>query len=486
MTDIDVSTGGRTSVATDELVACAMVLDGIAGDALLRRFDLAAAEMGLVVLPDAAPFAFAAGDIADAVASLERAGAQAAEVASALTVAAGAYDLAESAATMVADVGAAFAAQMAGSLVLRSLPALVAPAVLAALPFAAPALVSAGVLWANPVTRRVIARFGTEAGEWIWANARVLSTPAVVGLVRAAVSASDDLVAGATGAPRFLTGSGTRGVVSSPLAAGVSRWIDTPVSIRQTAPAVQAVPAVQNTPTVPAPPAVTAGPGAESAPRSIADVSRRIPSGQGPTRVRIEKYTTEDGRSSWAVYIAGTAEMLPGGGPEAFDIESAVASVAGEDAAAYRAVDAAMSEAGIAPGDPVMLAGHSQGGLIASAVAGSGDYSVDTVVSFGSPGAHVPTLDEVTTIAVEHTDDLVPALAGQPPVGDDRVVVTRDSHARETVPGAFGAHGLSEYTETAELMDASLDPRLVELRATLDSITEGKHAGTFEYQARRE
>jgi pimeloyl-ACP methyl ester carboxylesterase len=217
-------------------------------------------------------------------------------------------------------------------------------------------------------------------------------------------------------------------------------------------------------------------------------VASRIPSttGGGP-QVRIEKYASPAGETRWSVYVGGTVELIPARTDEAFDIESAVASVAGEDGAAYRAVLDAMADAGVGTEDAVAITGHSQGGLVAAAVAASGEYAVDTVVTFGAPSAQVPVLDGVTTVAVEHSDDLVPALAGTEPVDDERTIVSRDTLSRaQEGDSLLSAHSIEEYTRTAELMDASDDRRMIELREALARIApEGGPGSSTLYRADR-
>ena len=81
-------------------------------------------------------------------------------------------------------------------------------------------------------------------------------------------------------------------------------------------------------------------------------------------------------------------------------------------AGSYRAVVQAMREAGIRPGEPVIEVGHSQGGLIAAQVAASGEFNSVATVTFGAPSGEVPVPDGVDTVAVEHSDDIVPGMGG--------------------------------------------------------------------------
>ncbi len=465
MSGIDVSTGGRTSVDTDELHERAMFLDLLASTVSAWRMDVREAVARVASVPEAASVDLAHEDLSSAMAALERAAEQAASVGAAAAVAASLYGGADRAAASFVDWMGALAGRSFGLLASATLPALIAPAAVWALPVAVPALIAGGVAWAHPVSRRAIMSVGAEVGAWLLANGRHVAHPAAAGLVRAAVSASDDVLTGAARLPTGTGSAGLAGVVGSPLVGAAIRATDTPVTV-----------------------APSGGPRVVTPPTTVADLAQRIPANAaGGPQIRVERYTGPDDETSWAVYVGGTVEVGLGPGDEAFDVESAIGSMAGEDGAAYRAVVQAMDDAGVSPGDRVTLAGHSQGGLVAAAVAESGDYSVDSLVTFGAPSAQIAPGEGVTTVAVEHSDDLVPALAGQPPVDDERTVVSRDTVSREQEGDSLlSAHSLAEYERTAELMDRSEDQRMVGLRESLERIAPpGGSGAAVDYRAER-
>jgi hypothetical protein len=68
-----VSTGGRTSVDTDELHEAAARLEALAALIIDWRFDLLAAESALAAVPDATPYDFAHADLGAAEIALGRA-----------------------------------------------------------------------------------------------------------------------------------------------------------------------------------------------------------------------------------------------------------------------------------------------------------------------------------------------------------------------------------------------------------------------------
>ncbi|WP_130176367.1 hypothetical protein [Cryobacterium sp. SO1] len=221
-------------------------------------------------------------------------------------------------------------------------------------------------------------------------------------------------------------------------------------------------------------PAAGIAPTAELAPPSpptgFADLADRIPTEDDGGQVRIERYGDAE-HPSWLVYIGGTVEWSPTGSTEPWDMASNVAAVAGQDAGSYRAVLQAMQAAGVQPGDPVLPVAHSQGGLIANQLVSNGDVSAVGMLTFGAPETDLPLPDGMPAIAVEHADDIVPAL-GPRAQEDQRVYVRRELFAGREVPAAetLPAHQLAGYRETARLVDVSPEPRLVAFRAQLDEI----------------
>jgi hypothetical protein len=74
-------------------------------------------------------------------------------------------------------------------------------------------------------------------------------------------------------------------------------------------------------------------------------------------------------------------------------------------------------------------------------------------------------------IAVEHADDIVPAL-GPTAQEDQRLYVRRELFAGREVPASetLPAHQLVGYRDTARLVDDSPEPRLVAFRAQLEAV----------------
>ncbi|WP_341578179.1 alpha/beta hydrolase [Microbacterium schleiferi] len=229
-------------------------------------------------------------------------------------------------------------------------------------------------------------------------------------------------------------------------------------------------------------PAPTSGPVT-----GLADAARRVP-GAAEARVRVERYAMPGGGSQAAVYVAGT-QTLSGGSGDPFDMRSNLELYRGERSASLESVELALREAGVDPGEPVHVFGHSQGAMLASALALEGTYDVQTLVTYGSPvEAAVP--DSVLSISIRHTDDPVAALAGG---GHAETVGAPGSFVAERVadPGAgvqditLAAHGIERYAETAAMVDASSDPRAVALRDLWGTLGSAERVEVTEYAADR-
>lgn len=211
------------------------------------------------------------------------------------------------------------------------------------------------------------------------------------------------------------------------------------------------------------------------APRSVAEVfEQQSAIGADEGKVQIVHVTGADGTASYIVQIPGTQEWGPTRGDSPVDLTTNVRLMAGDSTLMLRQVVEAMRQAGIRPGDPVMLTGHSQGGITAAALASDPafrqQFAVQSVVTGGSPIARFDIPDSVSVLALEHDQDAVPMLEGREnPDRPHWVTVerdlgtVRDGALPEASVGA--AHGTGVYAQTGALVDASDDPSV---RAWLD------------------
>jgi hypothetical protein len=275
-------------------------------------------------------------------------------------------------------------------------------------------------------------------------NNEVITDPRTVGIIRQAVQLFGDFPVGlpfippvlAWGAGALLAAGGLPLKASGLMAVGSRLGIldETPVRLAETR-------QVEVT-----------GP-----PSGYAERLARVPDADetGGAQVIIERYEQRGMPDRFEVYVSGTVTFSPVADSEPWDMTSNVANVAGYGGGAYASVAEAMKLAGIDEHSPVQFTGYSQGGGVAARLAASGDYNTVGVAAFGGPTGQVPIPAGFPTVIVEHTDDVVPALAG-----------VQDNYA---VP----AHHREYYAATAQLMDESTRVPVVAAIDSLNRFGEG-------------
>lgn len=300
------------------------------------------------------------------------------------------------------------------------------------------------------------------AAAWWTGNRAVLSDPATVALLRSTVSSVDDAAAGVLRIPhgvQHLLGDEGLGIVGvSTAAAGVavigSRFgifAETPVRVR------------------------AVGTSGAAAPHGVAERIGRIPepklNGTG-AQIVIERYPVEGAADRFEVYLGGTVDFSPVASGEVWDLTSNVHAIAELPAGSYRAAQRALAEAGVTARSDVMFTGYSQGGLIASALAASGDYSPRGLLTVGAPAGQVDVPAHIPVVAIEHSDDLVPALGGQRTNGE-AVVVERRAYPPGLIPSerSVPAHELGMYRQTAGLVDHARSDLLAQTVRRFDDAT---------------
>lgn len=319
----------------------------------------------------------------------------------------------------------------------------------------------------------------------------LISSPIFVAGLEYVVSGVDDFAAGLLGIPLpIITALGERGLGASDpsavagaivlgagamgalggiggMGAGQKVLVETPVTVTR----------------------VSTGPG--QSPQGIEDLLGRIPRADPEMpQVRIEKYEGAPGENAtFIVYLGGTIDAALMATNEPWDMTSNLNALADMDAGSYRSTIEAMHAAGIASDDLVTLVGHSQGGLLAARIAESEEFRVGDVVTVGGPIHQVPIPEGVTLTAIEHNEDLVPALGGIAVggVGAATLAATgttatgttttvRRSALTGITPSAndpLPGHNLSRYIETGRVMDQSADAQLMALRARIATNTQG-------------
>ncbi len=219
--------------------------------------------------------------------------------------------------------------------------------------------------------------------------------------------------------------------------------------------------------------------------------------------IAIEEHVTvgDDGVTtrSWTVDIRGTQSFAIGqSGPQ--DMTTNLQGVAGMSSDQLVAIKEAMNAAGIAPGEAVEFAGHSQGGIMAAQMAADPSvrarYNVVSVVTAGSPTATIAPSD-VPVLAYENSGDIVPGLDGNATRGDNvTTVMFRDYEATcradDAVPCSHSAPlYVDEIRSTLDAAHTSSDPGLGALaaaearRTQALGLTQNTQTTVHHYQTRR-
>ena len=180
-------------------------------------------------------------------------------------------------------------------------------------------------------------------------------------------------------------------------------------------------------------------------------------------RVRVVEVVRGDGGSAWVVVVPGTQEWSPAPGTNPFDLTTDVRAVTGgatlAAAGVVAALDVVRSRAGArsTPADPVVLVGHSQGGILAAALASdpgfTGRHRVTHVVTSGSPVALFPVPPTTRVLSVEHGDDPVPRLDLTPNPDRSSWVTVRTP--RDGVAVDVGRHRLDGYVATLRVAEGA-------------------------------
>jgi hypothetical protein len=193
--------------------------------------------------------------------------------------------------------------------------------------------------------------------------------------------------------------------------------------------------------------------------------------------VRISSRRDPDGIRHWLVQFPSTKSWHPRAGAAPNDLTADLVIGAEREPTMTRAALAAMSFAGIAPGEPIMLAGFSLGGMVAAQVAmraARHGFTVTHLVTAGSPLGRVRVPPGIRVLALEHVLDIVPRIEGREnPVGPDAQPAPDwlTVKAGPPLPGGFRLgvlHQSTAYADTAGAVED--DPPGEEVAAALGEL----------------
>lgn len=233
---------------------------------------------------------------------------------------------------------------------------------------------------------------------------------------------------------------------------------------------------------------------AATPPRNLADVMSALAlrdSGvSGEVDVRI--MTGADGTRRAIVDIPGTKTFDPRKTADITGPTTNLRALAGAHTAYERGVLQAMQRAGVRPGEPVMLVGHSEGGMVAVRTAltcaRSGRFRVSHVVTAGAPvGLRVGKLPRsVQVLALENRGDIVAHLDGR--TNPDKVNVTTASVAHGDGDGDIaGNHSIEKsYLPGARDVDASHDPSIRTFLSGADGFFDATSVQTHKFVITRQ
>lgn len=181
----------------------------------------------------------------------------------------------------------------------------------------------------------------------------------------------------------------------------------------------------------------------------------------------IRRYDGAGNVVGYIVQIPGTQTWGPVRGDNPVDLTSNLLLEAGQStqtqALVMEALRQAMAADGYTPGQdglpPVMVGGHSQGGITAAAIASNPDYQEDfnitSVYTAGSPIARFDLPEDVSVLSLEYEEDVVPKLDARDNPSRSHWLTVTDSLGDEGVPPDVGAAHTDYYDDLGADLDAS-------------------------------
>jgi hypothetical protein len=222
-----------------------------------------------------------------------------------------------------------------------------------------------------------------------------------------------------------------------------------------------------------------------------------VPSGT----VAVQRIEHADGPATWVVTVPGTQALISG--EHAFDVDTDLDLMAGPGldgvADVMTGVVQALEAAGAAPDEPVVLTGHSLGGIGVTALAADprfrARHPVAGVVTVGAPTATFTTPRGVPVLHVENTEELVSSLDGRSaaenPASRDRVTLSRDLGAsadpadRAASGSVSRAHQVGTHLRTLDLARQARNEQVADVGGRIEEHLDGESARTSYFEVGR-
>ncbi|MGX7677776.1 hypothetical protein ACSMXN_02635 [Jatrophihabitans sp. DSM 45814] len=250
-------------------------------------------------------------------------------------------------------------------------------------------------------------------------------------------------------------------------------------------------------------------------PRDVADLLRGLEcrnehTDGGGIDVRFVSRTLADGSRARSVIVdvTGTKEWnaLDRNDPNVANLGTNLRALGNEQTAYERGIMAALAASGVRSDEPIMLVGHSQGGIIAARLAadlarspgpsgpsgspgspGSPGLNITHVVTAGAPIGLIDIPAHVQVLSFENSGDIVPMLDAT----ENRHTVNQLTVT--TNEGSPNDHGLgarhdlaTAYLPAARDADASEDPSIAAWTASASAFLGGDDVSTQVYRVSRQ
>ena len=180
--------------------------------------------------------------------------------------------------------------------------------------------------------------------------------------------------------------------------------------------------------------------------------------------VEVQTITGADGTVRHVLYLPGTDDFNAPWDQDGDvrDLETDLDAMSGRPDAYQQGILHALHQAGVGTDEPVLIVGHSLGGMEAAAtLAGHSGYHVTDVVTAGAPTAQLPAFPAGShVLSLEQAGDIVPQLDGAPNADSvEQTTVIFDAHPDASV---VSHHSYNVYEQGAGLIDNSTDPSVTD------------------------